>query len=242
MRARRAPGDSPPCPRSRCCPRGSPPPWRRPSPRTCSAGSAPTGPRRSRPHREVAEVVGGEDQVGPERHRLAEQRDGIDRGLTGRTEVALLVELAVVRQVALRDDAEHLPPVQHRGDVEQLVVDAQRQADDQQGRQFRRRRAHVIQAPPAPLRSAAAGGRDPGCCSRPGPARGTRSAPRAVTRPARRGRPSARRCTGDRPGEGAGSRRRRRESVRVTRVEARHRGRLDLPSTRGLDAPVLRRV
>ena len=27
-------------------------------------------------HREVVEVVGGEDEVGPERHRLAEQRDG----------------------------------------------------------------------------------------------------------------------------------------------------------------------
>ena len=56
-------------------------------------------------------------------------------------------------------------------------MDPQRQAHDQQRRQCRRRRAHVIQRA-ARLRSAAAGGRDPGCCSRPGPARGTRPAPR----------------------------------------------------------------
>ena len=66
--------------------------------------------------------------------------------MTGRAEVTLLVELAVVRQVALRDDAEHVPAVQHRGDVEQLVVDAQRAGprpaavDSADGRG-----AHVIQ-------------------------------------------------------------------------------------------------
>ncbi len=96
-------------------------------------------------HREVVEVVGGEEEVGPERHGVVEQRDGVDGGLASGAEMTLLVELAVVRQVALRDDAEHLPAVQHRGDVEQLVMNLQRKPHDQHRRQCRRRRAHVIQ-------------------------------------------------------------------------------------------------
>ena len=181
-------------------------------------------------HREVVEVVGGEEEVGPERHRVVEQRDGVDRGLTSRAEVTLLVELAVVRQVALRDDAEHLPPVQHRGDVEQLVVDAQGQAHDQQGRQCRRRGAHVIQRLQrgfdqrllveeilvAVADQAQLGEHRQRHVPRRGPLG------------------EVDRLLGVVPGIGEAKARDRggdaRESVRVTRVEARHRGRLDLPS------------
>ena len=52
-------------------------------------------------HHQAVDVGGGEEQVGAERHVLAEQPGGAALALAGR-ELAGLVELAVVRQVGLR--------------------------------------------------------------------------------------------------------------------------------------------
>ena len=71
-----------------------------------------------------------EDQVGAEGHVGVEQAHrGRHRGVAG-LELARLVELAVVRQVGLRHDAEDAAVADHRRAIEEAMVDAQRQADD----------------------------------------------------------------------------------------------------------------
>ena len=57
--------------------------------------------------------------VGSERRLLPGQRDRVDDGVAGGAELALLVVLAVLGQVALRHDPEHAPAVDHDGGVEQ---------------------------------------------------------------------------------------------------------------------------
>ena len=72
------------------------------------------------------QLPAAEQQAGPERYLLPQQRNGFYLG-GGGGEPAFLVEFAVVRQVQLRHDAEELPPVQHGGAVIQLALHRQRQ-------------------------------------------------------------------------------------------------------------------
>ena len=106
-----------------------------------------------------------------------------DRGgerLRGRRELALLVELAVVRQVALRHDAEDPAAVHEHGAVEQAVVGAQRQPDGERERQVA-----------AGARPASAGRRARRRAARPagtGPRSSRPTGPAPGTPPARPGR------------------------------------------------------
>ena len=85
--------------------------------------------------RERREVAAREHQVGAERDVGVQQAqlaaDRIARG----PELALLVELAVLGQVALGDDAEHAAPMDHHRGVEQPELGVQRRADDDHRRQ-----------------------------------------------------------------------------------------------------------
>ena len=71
-----------------------------------------------------------EHEPGAERHGLAEQPQLVADHVPGRAEVALLVELAVLGEVRLRDDPEHPSAVDHHGGVEQPVLGPDRGADD----------------------------------------------------------------------------------------------------------------
>ncbi|SKY52156.1 Uncharacterised protein [Mycobacteroides abscessus subsp. abscessus] len=82
--------------------------------------------------RETRQVDGVEDQVGAERHRLSEQRHRVGECVAGRTEIALVVELAVIRQKRLRYDAENPTITKQDGAVVQPGVDDERQADRHQ--------------------------------------------------------------------------------------------------------------
>jgi hypothetical protein len=81
---------------------------------------------------EAAHVVGPEDQVGADRHLLAEEGERA-AVLVACRELPLLVELAVVRQVGLGCDTEDPPPVHDDGGVQQAAPDQQRRADDEHG-------------------------------------------------------------------------------------------------------------
>jgi hypothetical protein len=76
---------------------------------------------------EVLQALGVEQQVGSERDVLAEQPDLPRGGIAGGREVTLLVELAVVEQVALGHHAAQ-GPLAHHDAVEQQPVGAQRRA------------------------------------------------------------------------------------------------------------------
>ncbi|TWG81110.1 hypothetical protein L602_004500000130 [Cupriavidus gilardii J11] len=84
---------------------------------------------------EQRDIVDVEQQPGAERHGLPQQRDFVDRGAVGRAELARLVELPVIRQIALGHHAVDLAAGHHHRAVEQLVLHAQRHADDQRAGQ-----------------------------------------------------------------------------------------------------------
>ena len=77
-----------------------------------------------------ADVGGLEQQVGAERRPLPGDGDLQAGDAATGGELAPLVELAVVRQVDLRHDAEHPAAVDHHGGVEQPGLVPQRRADD----------------------------------------------------------------------------------------------------------------
>lgn len=72
-----------------------------------------------------------EQKSQPERHGLPEQFY-IELTLRGGGEVALLVELVVIRQEFLRDDAQNLSVLEYYGAVIQLPTEAQRTAHGNQ--------------------------------------------------------------------------------------------------------------
>ena len=103
------------------------------------ASASPTRRRRRHPHvladldaeREARHVPGGEEQVRAERRLQAGDPDGLAAKPGAGREMALLVELAVVGQVALRHDAQHRAAMDHHGRVVEAVAPAQRRPDDQ---------------------------------------------------------------------------------------------------------------
>ena len=93
-----------------------------------------------------------EQEVFAEGNVLAAQGHDLGAARFGGREVALLVVLAVVRQVDLRHDPGDPPRTHDRRDVEDRAVDKQRQSDDQRGpevprrfRQFEERRLRAVQ-------------------------------------------------------------------------------------------------
>ena len=132
---------------------------------------------------EPGHVLGGEEQVRPERHLGAGQADRAAQ-VVARRDLAALVELPVGRQVRLRRDAEQPPAVHDRGDVVDPVAAADRQ---------RRPRAPAAgppsprrprPAPPRPRRAGCPAGGCPRSSSRSASAPGRRRArrPRRRTR------------------------------------------------------------
>ena len=85
---------------------------------------------------EAGDVVGGEQQVGAERHAGAADADLAALADAG-GELPALVELAVGRRVGLRDDAEDRAAVDDDGAVVDPVAVAQRRADHDQRQQVR---------------------------------------------------------------------------------------------------------
>jgi hypothetical protein len=83
---------------------------------------------------EVPDVRGLEQQPRADRHLLAEDGDDVVDVVAGR-EPAALVELAVGRQVGLRDHAEHLAAADHDGRVEHPAAAHHRRPDDEDGPQ-----------------------------------------------------------------------------------------------------------
>jgi hypothetical protein len=81
---------------------------------------------------------GAEQQVVAEGRGLAGQLDVLVDDMRARDEVALLVEFAVVRQVGLRDHAQDGAAMDHNRRVVEPPADAQRGADDQDGKQLAR--------------------------------------------------------------------------------------------------------
>ena len=94
--------------------------------------SSQTSTCRTRP----GQVGGREHEVGPDRDRRPEQLDLAADELPRGAELPLLVVLAVVGQIALGDDAEHAPAVDHEADVEDAVLRPQRPADDDHRQQL----------------------------------------------------------------------------------------------------------
>jgi len=80
---------------------------------------------------EPPHVRGLEQEVAAERHPPPQERHLAPGGLPAGAELALLVELPVVRQVALGHDPEHLAPVHGHRAVEQPPVEPERRADQQ---------------------------------------------------------------------------------------------------------------
>src|SRR5947207_864550 len=81
-----------------------------------------------------------EQQVGAEGGVLPGQRDRAARAPVAGRELARLVELAVVRQVGLRHDADQPPAAEERRAVVEAAVDRHRQADQRGERQVARAR------------------------------------------------------------------------------------------------------
>ena len=87
-------------------------------------------------HREVLVVAAGEQQFRAERDILAEQTQVVADRVAGGAELALLVVLPVLGQVALGHDPENPASVDHHRRVEQRALGHQRGADDEHGQQF----------------------------------------------------------------------------------------------------------
>ena len=151
-------------------------------------------------HDETGDVVGAEQQVGPERDRFAaETIDRDDLPLAGPVrELAPLVELAVGRQVGLGHHAEQAAPVDDDGRVVHAVAKAQGGAHDEHRAELGRGRARAFAPPPRPRRGAGLGAPRPRSNSPTGPARGTRRVRRHRRHIAARARAPARRCQPDR--------------------------------------------
>ena len=77
-----------------------------------------------------------EHEIGAERYPLAKQRQLTGDSVAPRGELALLVKLAIIRQVRLRHDAKHMPVIHHHCTVEQLAREAQRRSHQQHRRQL----------------------------------------------------------------------------------------------------------
>ena len=148
---------------------------------------------------EPGQVLGREQQVGPDRHLDARDPHRARR-VVARRDLAALVELPVGRQVRLRREPEQPPPVHDGRDVDDPVPVADRQPHDEHRQQVGRalddrRRARVRPRPAAcpaagcprsSTRSASAPGRSPARR----PRRRTRAPPAAPTRRSPRGRRS----------------------------------------------------
>lgn len=80
---------------------------------------------------EVRMIGRREDDVFAEADVFAAERDDVSRSIDRAGEVALLVILAIVRQEALRHDAQDVAAVNHDGAVEQCAARADRRADDE---------------------------------------------------------------------------------------------------------------
>ncbi len=79
---------------------------------------------------EVVDVATGEEQVGSARDGRAEQTHLAHGHVAGGAELALLVVLAVLGQVALGNHPEDRSPVNDHGGVEQATLALKRTADD----------------------------------------------------------------------------------------------------------------
>ena len=88
---------------------------------------------------EIRDVGGGEDQVVSHRDQLppAGDVDGGRQVVRARGEVTFLVELPVVGEVGLRDDAPHLAAVDHHGAVVEPVAQHHGGSDGEQRPEFR---------------------------------------------------------------------------------------------------------
>ena len=73
-------------------------------------------------------VARAEEHVA-ERHLLPTERDGIARGIKSRDEVALFIELVVIWQIALRDNAHEFAVLERGGAVEEPAAHAHRESD-----------------------------------------------------------------------------------------------------------------
>ncbi len=103
------------------------------------AGQSGVGARRNRRpdvladldvNRQVREIDGGEQQIGSERGRRAVDLDVRVDHVASRPKLALLVELAVLGQIALGHRAEDAATMDHHCGVEQTLLSAQRRPDD----------------------------------------------------------------------------------------------------------------
>ena len=72
-----------------------------------------------------------EEEIGAERHGLAQQLDLVAEHVGAGDEMPLLVELAIVRQVGLWHHAQHLAAMDDDGGVVEAARDPERRADDQ---------------------------------------------------------------------------------------------------------------
>ena len=88
-----------------------------------------------------------EEEIGAERHCLAQQFDLAGDRVGAGDEVPLLVELAIVRQVGLRDHTQHLAAMHDDGGVVESARDAQRRTDDQHREKLARRLDHLGDRP-----------------------------------------------------------------------------------------------
>ena len=84
--------------------------------------------------RKPTERAGGKDQVVPERDVLIQEEDLAANGITPRRKLALFVELTVIRQIGLGHDPQDTPLVDHDRAVEELVLEAQGCAHQEDGR------------------------------------------------------------------------------------------------------------
>ncbi len=84
---------------------------------------------------EVGKVVGGEDQIGAERHIVPGDRRLHPRQARAGSEPALLIIFAVIGQEDLRHDAQDRAARDHHAAIVEPPVATQRRADDQHGLQ-----------------------------------------------------------------------------------------------------------
>src|SRR5947209_1938201 len=88
--------------------------------------------------RQVHGSSGAEQEVDAERRLAARNLDAAAMNCRPGGEMPPLVELAVIRQISLGDDAENLAPVDDEGRIVELAVPAERRSDDEQREKFLR--------------------------------------------------------------------------------------------------------
>ena len=84
---------------------------------------------------EALEVARLEDQVVAEWHPITQEGHLAAHRIAARGELPFLVILAVIRQVGLGHQPQHLPAINHDRAVEQLGLEHQRRAHHQHRRQ-----------------------------------------------------------------------------------------------------------